>query len=130
MPFSSEFDIGPRNTCDSDFVELYDVDMENNVETFMARYCGEVSGGIACHIYNSHRCHWEMGKEHELSHTKARNNNICSAVFSIRSEEVAQSQVSKWHMHTTNVNILTVQNLKKYDTVLYMKCQLASMLTP
>jgi hypothetical protein len=41
--FFSDFNIGPRTTCESDFVELYDVDTENNVDTFIARYCGEVS---------------------------------------------------------------------------------------
>jgi hypothetical protein len=42
----SEFDIGPRSTCGSDFVELYNVDTQNNVETLISRYCGEVSVGI------------------------------------------------------------------------------------
>jgi len=44
--FFSEFDIGSRTTCASDYVELYDVDTVNNVETFISRYCGEVSAGI------------------------------------------------------------------------------------
>ncbi|XP_069688891.1 cubilin [Periplaneta americana] len=35
------FDIGSRSTCTSDFLEIYDVDLENNVETFVSRYCGE-----------------------------------------------------------------------------------------
>lgn len=63
--FSLVFDIGPRNTCDSDFVELYDVDIENSVETFKTRYCGEVSGSVTCHVNQNFYClHYS---EHEMT---------------------------------------------------------------
>ncbi|KDQ71477.1 bone morphogenetic protein 1 homolog [Zootermopsis nevadensis] len=56
------FDIGPQSTCDSDFVELYDVDTETNAETFMAKYCGEVSGGITCLYLLTFSSHVNKGK--------------------------------------------------------------------
>jgi hypothetical protein len=69
------FDIGPRSTCDSDFVDLYDVDTENNVETFRTRYCGEVSGGITCHIYQN--CHCLSYSKHEIT---SHSRSSCHAV--------------------------------------------------
>ena len=70
--FFSDFDIGPRTTCASDYVELYDVDTENNVETFISRYCGEVSVGI----YRNHHCSCYSAHEMTSLH---QDLSCCSA---------------------------------------------------
>ena len=37
------FDVGTRAICDTDFVEIYDVNPLTSEETFIAKYCGDVS---------------------------------------------------------------------------------------
>lgn len=33
-------DIGPPNTCETDYIEFYDNDIYTNTETFRTKFCG------------------------------------------------------------------------------------------
>lgn len=39
----TEFDLGPKLTCESDFVKVYDYNIDTDVKTLKTTYCGGVS---------------------------------------------------------------------------------------